>query len=185
MATWHEIFGSSDFVNQSANSASEIGAFTNLLCLLHSWIWSDMWVVVFCRSEVKCSVPISYRMGSWKCVKKAIAKDWKSKNDADSSSMNHFVTLSVSVLGNSCNLMESSKNKLETHDRWYVVIWLTASSPVFPLNLGISIGILTGTRGQAKWCLMGSFVNFDKSGNSRVARNGSFVGANGFWVFWL
>ena len=99
--------------------------------------------------------------------------------------MNHFVVFPVSVLGNSCNLIESAKNELETHQRWYVVIWLAGSSPVFPSNLGISVGILTGTGGQAKWCLMGSFVSFDRSGNSRVARNGSFIGANGFWVFWL
>ena len=94
--------------------------------------------------------------------------------------MNHFSALPVSVLGKNRNLIESSKNELEMHHRWYVVIWLAGSSPVFPSNLGISIGILTGSGGQAKWCLMGSFVSFDRSGNSRVARNGSFVGANGF-----
>ena len=94
--------------------------------------------------------------------------------------MNHFVTLPISILGNSYSLIESSKNELETHHRWYVVIWLAGSSPVFPSNLGIFVGILTGTSGQAKWCLMGSFVSFEKLGNSRVAKNGSFVGANGF-----
>ena len=99
---------------------------------------------------------------------------------ADSSSMNHLAALLVNVLGNSHNLIESSKNELETHHRWYVVIWLVGSSPVFPSNFGMSVGILTGTDGQAKWCLMGSFVSFNKSGNSRVAKNGSFVGANGF-----
>ena len=57
------------------------------------------------------------------------------------------------------------------------------SSPVFASNLGISVGILTGTGGQAGWCLIGSFVNLDKSDNSRVARKGSLVGANRFWVF--
>ena len=183
MATSHKIFGSSDFVNQSTKSASTNGAFTNLLCLLHSWIWSKMWVAVFYQSEVKSSVPISYRIGSWKCVKKAMANDWKSKNDVDGSSMNHLATLPVSVLGNSRSLIESSKNYLEAHHRWYVVIWLARSTPFFPSNLGISVGILTGTGGQAKWCLMGSFVSFDRSGNSTVARNGSFNGANGFWVF--
>ena len=97
--------------------------------------------------------------------------------------MNHFVALPISVMGNSRNLIESSKNELQTHHRWYVVIWLVGSLSVFPSNFGMFVGILTRTDGQAKWCLMGSFVNFDKSGNSRVARNGSFVGANVFWVF--
>ena len=99
--------------------------------------------------------------------------------------MNHFAALPVSVLGNSRNLIESSKNELETHHRWYVVIWLAGSSPVFPLNLGMSVGILIRIGGEAKWCLMGSFVRFDRLGNSRVAINGSFVGANRFWVFCL
>ena len=94
--------------------------------------------------------------------------------------MNHLATLPVNVLGNSCNLNESSKNELETHHRWYVVMCLAGSSPIFPSNFGMSVGILTRTGGQAKWCLMVSFVSFDKSGNSRVVRNGSFVGANRF-----
>jgi hypothetical protein len=55
-------------------------------------------------------------------VKKAIANDWKLKIDVDGSSMNHFSVLRVSVLGNSHSLMESSKNELHTHHRWYVVI---------------------------------------------------------------
>ena len=97
--------------------------------------------------------------------------------------MNHLATLLVNVLGNSHNLIELSKNELEMHRRCYVVMWLVGSSPVFPSNFGMSVGILTETGGQAKWCLMGSFVSFDKSRNSRVARNGSFVGANRFWVF--
>ena len=99
--------------------------------------------------------------------------------------MNHFTVLPVNVLGNSHNLIESSKNELETHNRLYVVMCLARSSPVFPSNFRMSNGILTGTGGQVKWCLMGSFVSFDKLGNLRVARNGSFVGANRFWVFRL
>ena len=102
---------------------------------------------------------------------------------ADDSLMNHFAVFPVSILGNNRNLIESSKNELETHHRWYVVIWLVESSLVFPSNLGMSVGILTGTGGQAKWCLMGSFASFDKFGNSRVSSKGNFVGANGFWVF--
>ena len=150
MVKSHKFFGNSDFVNQSASNASGIEAFTNLLCLLHSWMWLDMWVVLFCHNEVRSSVPVSYWMGSWKWVRNAIAKDWKSKNEADGRSMNHFATLPVSVLGNNQNLIESSKNELETHHRWYVVIWFVGSSPVFPSNFGMSIGILTGTGGQAK-----------------------------------
>ena len=94
--------------------------------------------------------------------------------------MNHFVALLVSVLGNSRNLIELSKNELETHHRWYVMMWLAGSSPVFPSNFRMSMGILTGTGGQAKWYLMGSFVSFDNSGNSRVTRNGSLVVTNRF-----
>ena len=80
------------------------------------------------------------------------------KNDVDGSSMNHLATLLVSVLGNSHILIESSKNELEMHHRWYVVIWLAGSSPVFLANLGISVGILTGTGGQAKWCKINILV---------------------------
>ena len=82
-------------------------------------------------------------MGSGKCVKNAMA-------DADNSSMSHFSVLPISVLGNIYNLIESSKNELETHHRWYVVIWLAGSSLVFPSNLGIFVGILIRTGGQAK-----------------------------------
>ena len=144
-----------------------------------------MWVAIFWHNEVRSLVPILYRMGSWKCVRNVIANDWKLKKEAVGSSMNHLAALPVIFLGNNRNLMESSKKEFETHHRWYVVIRFAGSSPVFPSNLGISVEILTGTIGQSKWCLMGSFVNFDKSSNSRVAKNGSFVCANGFWVFWL
>ena len=81
--------------------------------------------------------------------------------------MNHFTVLPISVLGNSHNLIESSKNELEMHHRWYVVMWLAGSSPVLPSNFRMFVGILTGTSGQEKWFLMGSFVSFDRSGNSR------------------
>ena len=185
MGTSQDILGNSDLVNQCTKRASGIGAFTNLRHLLHSWIWSKIWVAVFYRREVRSSVLISYWMGSWKWARKAIANDWKSKKAAGGSLMNHLATLPVNVRGNSCNLIESSKNELETQHRWYVVIWFAGSSPIFPLNLGISVGILIGTGSQAGWCRMGSFVNLDKLGNSRVARNGSFVGMNGFWVFWV
>ena len=144
-----------------------------------------MWVVVFWHNEVRSSMPVSYWMGSWKCVRNVISNDWKSKKEAVGSSMNHLAALPVRVLWNNHNLMESSKKELETHHRWYVVIWFAGSSPVFPSNLVMSVGILTGTGGQAKWCRMGLFVNFDKYGNSKVARNRSLVRANGLWVDWL
>ena len=67
-------------------------------------------------------MPVSYRMDSWKRVRKAMANDWKSKNVTDDSLMNHLAALLVNVLGNSRNLMESSKYELEMHHRWYVVM---------------------------------------------------------------
>ena len=79
-----------------------------------------------------------------------MAKDWKSMNDADGSLMNHVATLPVIVLGNNCNLIESSKNELDTHHKWYVVMWFTGSSLVFPLNFGMFVGILMGDGGQEK-----------------------------------
>ena len=128
MATSQEIFGNKDLVNQSANKALGIEALTNLLCHLHTWIWSEMWVAIFGHNKVRSSVPVSYRMGNWKCVRNAIAKDWKMKKEETCNSMNYLAALSVRVLGNSHNLMESSKKELETHHRWYMEIWFAGSS---------------------------------------------------------
>ena len=47
------------------------------------------------------------------------------------------------------------------------------SSPVLPSNLGMSDGNLVGIGGHKGSCLTGSFINFDKSGKFKVARNGS------------
>ena len=95
-------------------------------------------------------MPVSYRMGNWKCISNAIASDWKLKRDASISSMNHLAAFPVRVLGKNQKLMESSKKELDTHHRWYVVIWFAGSSPVFQSNVGMSVGILMGIGGQAK-----------------------------------
>lgn len=59
METSWAMGGKSDLVNQSTRSWSRFWAFINLLNLLHSWIWSEIWVEVDCQREVRSLVPVS------------------------------------------------------------------------------------------------------------------------------
>ena len=77
METSQAIGGKSDLENQSTKSWSRMLALVNLQCFLHSWIWSEKWVEVDCLIKLRSLVPISYQMGSWKCVKNAIARELK------------------------------------------------------------------------------------------------------------
>lgn len=76
--------------------------------------------------------------------------------------------------------MLSSNNEFDTHHIWNVVIWIIESSLVFPSNLGISVGIFTGTIDQVGLYCMGLFVSLDRLGSSSVDKKGSFVLENRF-----
>ena len=165
--------GNKDFMKQSAKSWSRIGALMSLLHLLHSWIWCKMCVDLFLHREVKRSVLVSYRMGSWKCVRKTISKALKSTNECHGSSIYHFVAVSVKVRWKSLNRIESSIKELDEHHRWKFITWILGSSPYFPLNFRISNGNLTGMGGHEGLCWMGSLINLDKSRKSKVARKGN------------
>ena len=60
-------------------------------------MWSVMWVVEDCLKLDSSSRPLSCQMGSWKKVKKALAKDSKVEWDPDFSSTYHLVDGPVSV----------------------------------------------------------------------------------------
>ena len=91
-------------------------------------------------------------------------------NEVVGNSMNHFEALQVRVHGKMWSRMLSSNKELDTHHRWYMVMWVVGSSQCFSSNLGISTGILTGTSGQARWCCMGLFVSLNKSSTSSVSK---------------
>ena len=174
MATSLAIGGSKYFVNQSASNWSGIGSLINLHLLLHSWMWSDMWVDVVWNSEVKRFVPVSYQIANWKCVKKDIARALKSKKECCDNSMYHFAAILVRVIWKSCRWIEPSIKELDEHHKWNVITWFFGSSLGLPSKLGISEGSFIGMVGQEGSLWIGSFINIDKSGRSKVARNGSY-----------
>ena len=137
----------------------------------HSWIWSEMWVELFCRREVKRSVPVSYRMGNWKWVRKTITNKLKSTNECCGSSIYHFVAISVNVLWKSLKRIESSIMELDEHHRWKVITWFFGSSPCFSSNFDTSKGNLTKIVGKKGSCWMGSLINLDNFVRSKVAKN--------------
>ena len=146
--------------------------FIRLFHLLHSWIWSEMWVALFCLKVDNKSVLKSYRTRSWKWLRNAIAKSQKLLKAAEGNSMYHFAAALVKVLYNSLNLTESSFSEFEEHHKWNVVAWAPGSSPTLPSNLGMSDGNLVGIGGHEGSCLTDSFINFDKYGKFNVSRKG-------------
>ena len=58
------------------------------------------------------------------------------------------------------------------------------SSFTLPLNLEMSDGNFFGIGGQADECLIGSFINLDKSGIFKVAKNEIFGGWTEFQFCW-
>ena len=148
MVTSLAMGGSKYFVNQSTNNWLGMGALINLCILLHSWIWSEIWVDVVCWSEVNSYIHVSYWIGNWKCVKKAIAKALKSQNECRGNSMYHLATMEVRVLWKRCRRIEPSIKELDEHQRWKVITWFFGSSPGLPSNFGISDGSLNGKEGQ-------------------------------------
>jgi hypothetical protein len=71
-----------------------------------------------CLKELKICVPVSYRIGNRECVKKAMARVLKSLKNPRGNSMYHFDAEPMRVCWKSCNLMESSINELDEHQRW-------------------------------------------------------------------
>ena len=181
IATSQEIRGNNDLVNESTNNWYRIAALISLLCLLHSWIWLDMWVEVLCGIEVKRSVPISLRIGSWKCVRNTVANEPKSTNECCGSSMYHFAAVTVKVRWKSHNRTESSMREFEEHHKWNVVTWFFLSSPCFPSNFGMFDGNFTRMGGHEGFCRMGSLINLDKSCKSKVVRKGNWRLGCTYW----
>jgi hypothetical protein len=87
--------------------------------------------------------------------------------------MYHLAAESVSVCWKRCKCIESSINEIDEHHKWNAITWFFGSSLGLSSNLGISDGNLARITGQKGKCNMGSFVNRDKSGRSRVARKGN------------
>ena len=171
-----QIWGWSDFKNQSSRNELGMSTLISLRRLHHSWIWSKMWVASPCWKEVNNSVPKSYRIGSWKWCKNALAKFPKSTNSANGNSIYHFVATPIKVLWKSLNRTLSSIKEFEEHHRWKVITCVLGSLFNFPSNLGMSDGNLVGIGGQAGECLIGSLINLDKSDKFKVARNRIFEG---------
>ena len=156
--------------NHSSKNSGGIVALIRLFCLLHSWMWFEIWVALSYRKVDNKSVLKSYRTGSWKWLRNTLAKSQKLLNATEGNSIYHFVALLVRVLCNSLNQTESSFSELEENHKWKVVTWALESSPTLPSNFGISEGSLVGTGGQEELCLTGSFISFDKSGKFNIAR---------------
>ena len=133
-----QIWGWSDFKNQSSKNESGMSALISLHHLRHSWIWSEMWVASPCWKEVNNFVLESYRIGSWKWCRKALAIVPKSAKPVDGNSMYHLATAPIKVLWKSLNQMMSSIKEFEEHHRWKVMMWVLGSSFAFPSNLGMS-----------------------------------------------
>ena len=171
--TSFDMYGNSDLRNHSNRNSGGMVALIRLFRLLHSWIWSKMWVALFCLKVDNKSVLKSYQTRSWKWLRKALAKSQKLLKAAEGSSIYHFSAVPIKVLWNSLNLTESSFSEFEEHHKWKVVGWAPGSSPVLPSNLGMSDGNLVGTGCHKGSCLTGSFINFDKYGKFKVSKNRS------------
>jgi hypothetical protein len=73
------------------------------------------------HNDVKISVPVSYLIGNWKCVKNSIARELKSSKEFHNSSIYHLVATPVRVHWKSRSQMESSIKEFEEHHRWKVI----------------------------------------------------------------
>ena len=77
--------------------------------------------------------------------------------------------------------MDSSMREFEEHHKWNVITWFFRSSPCFSLNFKMSDGNFTGMGGHKGLCRMGSLINLDKSGESKVARKGNCLLGYTYW----
>ena len=80
--------------------------------------------------------------------------------------------------------MLSSISEFEEHHRWKVTMSVLGSSLTLPSNLGMSDSSFVRIGGQAGECRIRSFINFNKSSKSKVARNGILGGGNTFQFYW-
>ena len=69
--------------------------------------------------------------------------------------------------------MKSSMREFEEHHKWNVITWFFDLSPCFPSNFGMFDGNFTGMGGHEGLCRMGSLINLDKYGKSKVAMKGN------------
>jgi hypothetical protein len=60
-------------------------------------MWSAIWVAEVCLKLDSSSIPLSWQIGNWKKVKKALANDSKVEWDPDFSSTYHLADGPVSV----------------------------------------------------------------------------------------
>ena len=146
-------------------------------------------VEVFLNYE-SSSRTLSWRIGSWKKVKNALAKVSKVTWDPDFSSTYHLADGPVSVHWNNLNRMELFVMLFEENHKWKVMIWLEGLSPDFTSNLGMSEGSLVGIAGHVGLCNMGSLVSLVRSSMLREAKYGIWGGGIGLvpaivWVFWV
>jgi hypothetical protein len=82
--------------------------------------------------------------------------------------MYHLVAEPIRVRWKRRKRIESSINEFDEHHKWNVITWLFGSSPGLPSNLWTLKGNLVGITGQKRKCSIGSLVNRDKYGRSRV-----------------
>jgi hypothetical protein len=71
----------------------------------------------------------------------------------------HFAETQVRDLWKISSLTLLSINDLDEHHNWYVMMSVEVSSPILPLNLRISEGILEGIFGHEGLWDIGSFIN--------------------------
>ena len=137
-------------------------------------MWLEMCMESFCCNDIRRLVPISYHIGSWKCVRKSITKILPLLNEVIGNLMNHFEALLVRVHGKSLTWMLSSNKKLDTHQICYVVMWVVRLSQVFRSILGTSISILAEIVGK------NTVVRQDKLGIWSVSQKENCVLEKGF-----
>ena len=137
-ATSLAMSGRRDLRNQSRKIRSSSLILQRLRRRRHSWMWSVIWVAVFCLHERRISTPASYRTGNWKNWRKVEARDVKVVWVPWGCSIYHLAAEPVKVRCNKRRRMESSTMELEEHHRWKDMIWFWGSSPALPSNFGIS-----------------------------------------------
>jgi hypothetical protein len=107
-------------------------------------------------------------------MRKDMAMELKSWKEPRGISIYQLVVEPVSVCWKRHKHIESSIKEFDQHHKWKVITWLVGSSLGLSSNFGISKGNLAGIVGQKEECSIGSLVNRDKFGRSRVVRKGNW-----------
>ena len=142
-----DIYGNRDLRNHSSKNLGGMVALIRFFRILHSWMWSEIWVALSYWKVDNKSIPKSYQTRSWKWLRNTLAKSQKLSNATKGSSMYHFAAVLVRVLWNNLNQTMLSFSELEEHHKWKVVMWAPGSSPTLPSNFGIFEGNLVGIGG--------------------------------------